>query len=206
MARFGSQAADTASQLAEARRRIDELERQLGQRDSRDSLAQTLLTLRALRTQLELDVKRAQRYGRPLSVALLDVDGFRAINLRHGYAAGDDVLAAVGSLISKETRVHDLACRMGGDEFGLLLPETGADGALQTVERLLIRLEDLEAGSVRGVSVSMGIAALEAKQMPEGLLAAAAEALQQARPGPAGGGMTSRSAAGSSSPATPTTR
>jgi diguanylate cyclase (GGDEF)-like protein len=177
---------DVANELAQARRRIGELESQLGQRDSRDSLTPSLLTLRAFRTQLELDVKRAQRYGRPLSVVLLDVDGFRTINLRHGYGAGDGVLAAVGNLIIEETRVHDLACRMAGDEFGLMLPETGAEGALQTVQRLLIRLEDLEAGPVRGVSVSMGIAALEAKQSPEGLLAAAGEALQQARA--AGGG------------------
>jgi diguanylate cyclase (GGDEF)-like protein len=184
--RTRSRSRDAATDLAEARARIAELESELGQRDSRDSLAPTLLTLRAFRTQLELDVKRSQRYGRPLSVALLDVDGFRAINLRHGYAAGDAVLSAVGNLISEETRVHDLACRMGGDEFGLMLPETGAQAALRTVERVLIRLEDLEAGPVRGVSVSMGIAGLEAKQGPEALLAAADEALQQARA--AGGG------------------
>jgi diguanylate cyclase (GGDEF)-like protein len=173
-------------ELAEARKRIAELEAQLAQRESRDPLADDLLTPWAFRTQLELDVRRAQRYRRPLTVALLDIDGFRAINLRHGYAAGDEVLAAVGGLISKGTRVHDLACRMGADEFALMLPETGVAPSLQVVERFLVELEDLEAGPVRGVSLSVGIASLEAKQTLEHVLAAAAEALQRARA--AGGG------------------
>jgi diguanylate cyclase (GGDEF)-like protein len=173
-------------ELAEARKRIAELEAQLAQRESRDPLADDLLTPWAFRTQLELDVRRAQRYRRPLTVALLDIDRFRAINLHHGYAAGDEVLAAVGGLISKGTRVHDLACRMGADEFALMLPETGVAPSLQVVQRFLVELEDLEAGPVRGVSISVGIASLEAKQTLEQLLAAAADALQQARA--AGGG------------------
>ena len=184
--RTGRPPGDAASQLAEARQRIGELESQLAQRDSLDSLARTLLTLRAFRAQLELDVLRAQRYRRPLSVALIDIDGFRAINLRHGYAAGDGVLGAVGNLISEETRVNDLACRMGGDEFALLLPETGAAAASQAVDRILLRLEELEVGGARGIAVSVGIAGLVDKQTPEGLLAAASSALQQARD--AGGG------------------
>jgi diguanylate cyclase (GGDEF)-like protein/putative nucleotidyltransferase with HDIG domain len=114
-------------------------------------------------------------------VALLDVDGIRSINLEHGYAGGDAVLGAVGRLLTETTRVHDLACRMGGDEFAMLMPETSALAAVQTMERLLFALEDLEAGPVRGVSLSVGIASLETKQTPERLLAVAAEALQQAR-------------------------
>jgi diguanylate cyclase (GGDEF)-like protein/putative nucleotidyltransferase with HDIG domain len=172
---------DVIGQLAEARQRIAELEAQLTELKSRDPLAPSLLTLKSFRAQLELDVRRAQRYHRPLSVALLDIDGFRAINLQHGYAGGDAVLGAVGRLLAETTRVHDLACRMGGDEFALLLPETGALSAVQTMERLIFRLEDLDTGSVRGVSISIGIASLEAKQTPERLLAVAAEALQQAR-------------------------
>jgi diguanylate cyclase (GGDEF)-like protein len=172
---------DAIGQLVEARHLIAELEAQLAELRSRDALAPGLLTLKAFRAQLELDVRRAQRYHRPLSVALLDVDGFRSINVEHGYAGGDAVLAAVGELLTETTRVHDLACRMGGDEFAMLMPETSALAAVQTMERLLFALEDLDTGAVRGVAISIGIASLEAKQTPERLLAVAAEALQQAR-------------------------
>jgi diguanylate cyclase (GGDEF)-like protein len=174
-----------SDQLAAARQRVGELEGKLSHLEQRDPLTGSLLSLTAFRTQLELDVARAHRYGRPLTVALLDVDRFRHLNLEHGYAAGDSVLIAVGRLIAERTRVHDLACRIGGDEFALLLPETGTASALGAIERILVELEDLETREVRGISVSVGIAGLELGQRPEALLAAARSALEQAR---AGGG------------------
>jgi len=170
-----------SEQLAAARRRISELEAELSHLQQRDPLTKSLLSLVAFRTQLELDVSRAHRYGNPLSVALLDIDGFRHLNLERGYPAGDAVLVAVGRMIGERTRVHDLACRVGGDEFALLLPETGTAAALQTVQRILVELEDLEAGGVRGISASVGIAALEADQTPEALLAGARAGVEQAR-------------------------
>jgi diguanylate cyclase (GGDEF)-like protein len=171
--------------LADARQRIAELEADLSRLEQRDPLTRSLLSLTAFRTQLELDVARAHRYGRPLAVVLIDIDRFRDLNLVHGYGSGDAVLVAVGHLLADQTRVHDLACRMGGDEYALLLPETGAHAATGAVERILVQLEDLEAGGVRGISVSVGIAGLEPSQEPESLLAAARAALEQAR---AGGG------------------
>jgi diguanylate cyclase (GGDEF)-like protein len=175
-----------SDELLSARQRIAELEAELARLSQRDPLVPTLLSLGAFRTQLELDVARAQRYQRPLTVALLDLDRFRRLNLERGYAAGDAVLVAVGRLITDSTRVHDLACRMGGDEFGLLLPETGAIAAKGAIERILVELEDLEAGGIRGVSASVGVAAPEPGQQPEAVLAAARSALEQARA--AGGG------------------
>ena len=175
-----------SDELAAARQRIGTLEAELSRLSQRDRLIPSLLSLGAFRTQYELDVGRADRYRRPLTVALLDIDRFRQINLEHGYTAGDAVLAAVGALIGEQTRIHDLACRMGGDEFALLLPETSAAGSLEAVNRILVELEDLEAGTIRGVSASVGVAQLDSGQKPESLLAAARAALEQARAG--GGG------------------
>jgi diguanylate cyclase (GGDEF)-like protein len=175
-----------SEELAAARRRIGELEQELTRLSRRDPLIPSLLSLGAFRTQLELDVARAYRYQRPLTVALLDIDRFRHVNLQQGYAAGDAMLVAVGRLIAEQTRVHDLACRMGGDEFGIVLPETGAAAAAGAIERILVALEDLEVGGVRGVSASVGVAALDGQQQPEPVLAAARSALEQARA--AGGG------------------
>jgi diguanylate cyclase (GGDEF)-like protein len=174
------------TQLAEARNRIAELEAEASKHANRDGLTESLLTLRAFRAQLELDVQRAHRYRRPLSAAIIDVDGFRSINLNHGYAAGDAVLVGVAGVISQMTRSQDLACRMGGDEFAILLPETGSQAAHQVAERILIALEDLQAGPVRGISVSIGIAGLCPKHTPERILSNANLALGKARTG--GGG------------------
>jgi diguanylate cyclase (GGDEF)-like protein len=175
-----------AAELTAARRRISELEAELSALSARDPIADSLLTLRAFRAQLELDVQRSQRYGRALTVAILDLDRFRYLNLKHGYAAGDSVLAAVGLLIASRTRAHDLACRVGGDEFAIMFPETPVSEAREATRRMLVDLEDLEAGGVRGHSASVGIAGLLPEQSPEALLAAAATALEQARAG--GGG------------------
>ncbi len=174
-----------SEELTAARQKIGGLEEELSRLSQRDPLIPSLLGLSAFRTQLELDVARAHRYERPLTVALLDIDRFRHLNLEHGYAAGDAVLVAVGGLIAERTRVHDLACRMAGDEFGFLLPETAAAASLEPIDRILVELEDLEAGGIRGISASVGIAELEVGQKPESVLAAARAALEQAR---AGGG------------------
>ena len=175
-----------AAELAAARARVAELEAEVTRLSSRDPISGDLLTLRAFRAQLELDIQRAHRYQRPLSIAVIDIDRFRYLNLKHGYATGDLVLAAVGRVISHATRTHDLACRIGNDEFAVLFAETDHAGALDAVGRVLFTLEDLDAGGVRGHSASAGIAVLEPRQTPEGLLGAAGSALEQARA--AGGG------------------
>ena len=174
------------TELTVARERISALEAELARRGERDSLAGDLLTLRAFRAQLDLDVRRARRYRRPLAVALLDVDGFRAVNSEAGFAAGDALLAGVGAAIGRTTRAHDLACRTGGDEFAILLAETAAGDAGVALARLLRELEEVEAGGSRGVSASVGVADLSVAVTPEGLLAAAREGLDAARE--AGGG------------------
>jgi diguanylate cyclase (GGDEF)-like protein len=170
-----------AEQLAAARQRIAELEATLARLEHRDPVTGSLLSLRSFRAQLELDTARADRHSRPLSVAVLDIDRFRQLNLEHGYAAGDAVLAALGRLISERTRMNDLACRTGGDEFAILFVETGGGEALEAVQRILVELEDLEAGPVRGIAVSVGVAGLVPGQRPEDLLSAAASALEEAR-------------------------
>ena len=173
--------ADLAEQLSEARRRISRLESELALAATRDSVTRELLSLRSFRVRLDLETRRARRYGRPLSVALIDIDGFRQINLDHGYGGGDGVLSGVAGVIAGITRVHDLACRTGGDQFAILLPETTSAAAERVAERLLVELEDLEAGAVRGVSVSIGVAALRPKEPAEQLLARAEGALAAAR-------------------------
>lgn len=171
--------------LGDARQRIASLEAALQARDGIDHLT-GLLDLGRFRAAADIEVSRARRHGRPLTAVILDVDRFRTINATHGYAAGDDVLAAVGRALRDYTRGHGLACRTGGDEFAILLPETDTDGAQAFLERLLLELEATEAGKQRCISVSAGVARFNRLEGTAQLLATAARGLDAARA--AGGG------------------
>jgi diguanylate cyclase (GGDEF)-like protein len=179
--RASREAKAQASELAAARARIAELEEHLAAVSSRDTVVPGLLSLSAFRGQLEVDVQRAHRYGRALSVALVDVDGFRRVNLEHGYAAGDEVLTGVGAAIVRSVRGSDLACRTGGDEFAVLFTETDSDAAARAMERVIVELRTVEVGRAGEVSASAGVAELFASEGPEALLARARDGLEMAR-------------------------
>ncbi|GAC1434269.1 MAG: hypothetical protein NVSMB51_01030 [Solirubrobacteraceae bacterium] len=116
---------------------------------------------RAIDDTMRLMVAQAGRSQAPLSAILLDLDHFKAINDRFGHNRGDDVLAAVGDILRTESRAGDFAGRYGGEEFLLLLPATGAAGAVQLAEKLRIALGQVVvpgAGSL--ISASFGVAAI----------------------------------------------
>ena len=90
-----------------------------------------LLNHRAFQLRVENEVRRAQRYGRPLALVLLDLDHFKTINDAYGHQAGDSALMQAADILGAGARAGDILGRIGGDEFALLLPETtvrrGAD-------------------------------------------------------------------------------
>jgi diguanylate cyclase (GGDEF)-like protein/putative nucleotidyltransferase with HDIG domain len=132
-----------------------------------------LLSARAFRGRLSEEVERARRYQRTLSLVLVSIDDFLTLELRHGFKAGDELLIAVAKRLSSTTRSHDLIGRTSQAEFGLLLPDTDAEGALPSLERLLVELEVIGEGAIRAAGASLGIAALERGMSAEGLLASA---------------------------------
>lgn len=95
-----------------------------------------LANRRAFLEQGTAALDRALRYGRPLSIVMCDIDHFKPINDTHGHAAGDSVLRAVAERLRRAARAADITGRLGGEEFALLLPETGADAAVILAERL----------------------------------------------------------------------
>ena len=117
-----------------------------------------LLNRRAFEEELELELERAVRADRPLSVVVGDIDGFRAINERQGHAAGDETLKAVAQNALKWKRRIDQAARIAGEEFALLLPETDERGAFIVAERLRRAMHRSFVDSSVGVSFSFGVA------------------------------------------------
>lgn len=112
----------------------------------------------------EREFLRAQRYGRPLSLIMVDMDRFKELNDTYGHAAGDQALVAVVATVKPLLRDMDTMGRLGGDEFAILLPETDRNGGLIIAERLwqAIRETPIPAGgSTIHLAASMGVAALE---------------------------------------------
>jgi diguanylate cyclase (GGDEF)-like protein len=109
--------------------------------DRLTDLAQTdeltgLANRRHLIEQMDREFVRAKRYQRPLSLLYLDLDGFKALNDRHGHLFGDEVLRGCARSLSAVLRSTDLLARIGGDEFAVLLPETNLDGAENVANKL----------------------------------------------------------------------
>ena len=167
------------AQLGAAQRRIAELESQISRKDRHDPVAGNALTLPAFRTQVEMDMQQAARGGRPLTMAIVDVDAFRRLNLRHGYATGDRVLVAVSELLVQRT--GGLVCRIAADTFAVRMTDADVGQAKDTLEAVLFELEAQVIGEVNAVSVSVGIAQAGHGATLETLLAAAEAALEGAR-------------------------
>ncbi|HEX8103212.1 MAG TPA: sensor domain-containing diguanylate cyclase [Solirubrobacteraceae bacterium] len=135
---------------------------------------------RAYDERLVKEVARACRYGRPLSLVLLDLDGFKAVNDRAGHPAGDEVLRRVAAIL-RATRVADDCYRLGGDEFALLLPDTPPEGAALVAERVAAQVRAAGLGGGHGqVTVSYGVASCGSPDALE-LHRAADERLLQAK-------------------------
>jgi len=91
--------------------------------------------VRLFREQADLELRRAQRTGEPLSLAIFDVDDLKVVNDRQGHAAGDALLVAVARAWMHALRGTDLIARLGGDEFAVLLPDTSAEAALVALRK-----------------------------------------------------------------------
>jgi diguanylate cyclase (GGDEF)-like protein len=120
--------------------------------------------------RLEEEVARALRYEHPLSLTLLDLDGFKSVNDAHGHVAGDSVLIGVAALLSESVRVMDVVARYGGDEFALILPDTDHSGACVLSDRLRQRVIDARFDpATRGaITLSMGIASIPIHEVTSG--------------------------------------
>jgi diguanylate cyclase (GGDEF)-like protein len=146
-----------------------------------DDLTQ-LYNSRYLSQVLRRETKRASRSGRPLSLLFIDLDGFKSINDTHGHLFGSRALIEAAGVIRQSARETDIVARFGGDEFALVLPDTGSDGAVAVGERIrdkvatwrFLRGDGLDIA----LTVSVGVATLpDVAASAEQLIHAADEAM-----------------------------
>ncbi len=117
-----------------------------------------LANRRRFERQLEREVARTLRHGRPFCLLMLDIDHFKQVNDNHGHEAGDEAIKSLAKILQEGTRGIDLAARVGGEEFAVILTETGLKGALEVAERLRLTLKRIEIPSVGGIGASFGVA------------------------------------------------
>ncbi|MBM7456124.1 diguanylate cyclase (GGDEF)-like protein [Oceanisphaera litoralis] len=161
-------------------RRLRALNRQLEVMAQTDALTR-LPNRHGLNLTLEKDLRRAQRYRRPLTVILLDIDHFKHVNDQYGHLTGDKVLVRFGQLLQDNLREADAICRWGGEEFLIVCFETDLGQCRQLAERLLASIRRHRFPGQEHISASAGIAALEPADTVDTLVQRADEALYQAK-------------------------
>jgi diguanylate cyclase (GGDEF)-like protein len=130
--------------------------------------------------RLNEELSRSQRAGlsRRFSVMVLDLNDFKATNDRHGHLVGDTVLKAVGEFLTTHLRQHDVACRTGGDEFSVLLPDLPAEDCGHLVDRLRRALDNVNGARRIPIALSIGTASWpQAGDTIDGLMTRADEAM-----------------------------
>jgi diguanylate cyclase (GGDEF)-like protein len=150
-----------------------------------DDLTQ-LYNSRYLNQVLRRETKRASRSGRPLSLLFIDLDGFKGVNDAHGHLYGSRALVEAAALIRGSARETDVVARFGGDEFAIVLPDTGGDGAFSVGERVRERVAAhqflFDDGLDLRLTASVGVATLpDVAASAEELVAAADKAMYQVK-------------------------
>ncbi len=160
--------------LEKANQRIKELSR-------KDSLTD-LYNRRAFMEYFEKQLAQSQRHQHRLSLIIADIDDFKEINDTYGHSAGDDVLESLGQLLNQETRKEDMAARVGGEEFAILLTKTDTTNACNYAERFRQKLKSIKLESIpETVTLSFGITAIRPDDDLDSLYKRSDEALYKAK-------------------------
>lgn len=144
-------------------RRVREQNRLLARISRTDGLTE-LLNRRYWEEAVSVEFQRCRRAGHRATLLMLDIDHFKSINDRHGHPVGDEVIRSVAAILRGSLRQQDVAGRYGGEEFGILLPDTAVAGAQTLAERMRKRIEAATLSSAGlHATVSIGIAELDAR-------------------------------------------
>ncbi len=160
---FLTKPVDTRYMVPAIRLRVDRF-RVLRDMMARDSLT-GLYNHATTKQLLETELYRARRMDTPVAFAMIDIDHFKAVNDTYGHLTGDAVIKLLSGILTNRLRKSDIIGRLGGEEFGVILPDTTVDQAHTVMEAVRIRFEDISqnvAGSDKPITMSCGIAAFPA--------------------------------------------
>ena len=140
-----------------------------------------LFNVRQFHARLENEIDRAERFGTPLSLVMLDIDKFKSVNDTYGHQQGDRVLVEVARVLRRLSRDVDLPARYGGEEMAVVLPQTDLGGAEQGAERMRsaiegMQIQRLDGGGLLPITASFGVASFPAQAADKTALIAAADA------------------------------
>src|SRR3989339_831632 len=157
------------------------------QQEAQTDALTSLLNKRGFEKRFELERIRAKQNETPFSIIMVDIDHFKKVNDTFGHLVGDSLLKSVANILKSQLRKNDIASRYGGEEFLILLPETGIDGATAAAQKIKDNLAKKEwklketGESMGRVTVSMGIALYRLNEPEEALIKRADDALYLAK-------------------------
>ena len=135
-----------------------------------------LANRRRFERQLEREIARTARHERPFSLVMLDLDDFKHVNDTYGHEAGDVAIQSLARVLQQGTRGIDLAARVGGEEFAVILTETNLAGAAEVAERLRLALKATEIPVIGHIAASFGVAECPSQGLTARELVASADA------------------------------
>ncbi len=168
------------SKVKERTLKLEEANRQLEKLATTDALTQVHNRYFFMES-LEAEVKRFQRYQNPFSLIMFDLDHFKQINDRYGHQKGDEILVSTSQLIAHALRETDTLFRFGGEEFMVLLPETGLDKAFDIAERMRRLIEEHDFGLEAPATISIGVAVFQESDSIDSIIRKVDALLYQAK-------------------------
>jgi diguanylate cyclase (GGDEF)-like protein len=176
-----------AKRIIDLRKELLETNKRLERLSITDGLTR-LYNHRYFQDALSRAFEESQRYGRPLSLAIIDLDFFKKVNDTHGHAVGDEVLKAVSGIFQDSIRSTDVAARYGGEEFAVMMPETESEAAFTFAEQIRVFIESTAIETQTGplhVTVSVGVGSVPHAKIRSAkeLIVAADKALYRAKRG-----------------------
>lgn len=168
------------SQISEAYELLEQKNRELKRLSTVNQLT-GLYNRHKTDQELEAEIQRADRYRRPLSVIMFDIDWFKSVNDNYGHPAGDTVLRKIASLLRNRIRTTDIAGRWGGEEFLIICPETSLEGASELAEQIRSDIAEFDFSIGQQITISAGIAAYAVDEPVERLIHRVDECLYAAK-------------------------